>query len=824
MDRLTLFADVILPLPVSGTFTYRVPWELNEAVQAGARAVVQFGQRKIYTALIRKIHQTPPAGRVPKYILSVLDTQPIVTAKQFAFWDWCSGYYLCHVGEVMNAALPSVFKLASETRVVMNPGFSGDSSVFTDKEQLLLEALGHRKVIPLSEAARILDLQKVIPVIRTLIEHGAVLLEEELKERLRPKREQILKLATMLQSDENKLREVFDTLEKRAVRQSQALMTFLQITRFKPGEEVYLPRAQLMKLVPKGAAAIRGLIEKGILCLTEEATVPDRDPGHFISPEPILLTPLQQNALDSIRAQWHEKEAVLVHGVTSSGKTALYIHLIREALDRGKQVLYLLPEIALTAQIINRLTKYFGDRVGVYHSRFNEREKAALWSRILDHRVDVILGARSAVFAPFTQLGMVIVDEEHDSSFKQNDPAPRYQARDAALYLAHLFDTRALLGSATPSLESYFNAVQGKFGLVELPERYGDLPLPEIRVVDIREDQRSGRMKSHFSGALLEQLEKTLTNREQAILFQNRRGFSLRLECETCHWIPGCRNCDVTLVYHKKINQLRCHYCGFITRIPEKCPECNGVKIRMKGFGTERVEEDLQILFPDARIVRMDLDTTRSKHAHQKIISDFEERKIDILVGTQMVTKGLDFDRVSTVGILNADNMLSYPDFRSAERSYQLMAQVSGRSGRKNRQGIVFIQTWRPADPVIRFVVGHDFHGMFRQQLAERQRFKYPPYCRLINLRLKHKKPELLNQAAAALAADLRAVFGNRILGPEYPMVSRIMNQYIKQILIKLERGSRLISLKDQLTEILQRFEKIREFSGIRIIVDVDPV
>jgi len=470
------------------------------------------------------------------------------------------------------------------------------------------------------------------------------------------------------------------------------------------------------------------------------------------------------------------------------------------------------------------LRKYFGDKVGVYHSRFNESEKVEIWNLTMQHQFEVILGARSALFAPFLNLGLVIVDEEHDTSFKQVDPAPRYHGRDAAIYLARMHGAKTLLGSATPSIESYFQAKSGKYGLVELFERYGDLALPQIRIVDIRQEIRKRQMKTHFSSVLLEQIEKALAGKEQVILFQNRRGFSLRLECEACHWMPTCRNCDVTLVYHKKNNQLRCHYCGYIARIPEKCPECHGTAIRMKGFGTERVEEDLQILFPDARIARMDLDTTRSKHAHQKIIHDFEERKIDILVGTQMVTKGLDFDHVSSVAILNADNMLSYPDFRSPERSFQLMTQVSGRSGRKNKQGQVIIQTWQPAHPIIRDVVNNDYAAMYLQQLNERKKFHYPPWSRLIILRLKHRKPEELNKAASILATELRKVFGSCILGPEYPIVSRIMNFYIKQIMIKLERNSPVGTMKEKLVKVWEKVSRTKEFSGVRIILDVDPV
>ena len=824
MDRLTLFADVILPLPISGTFTYRVPYDLNDAVTKGARVVVQFGSRKIYTALVRNIHQKPPVKHLPKYILSVLDDTPIVSDIQFSFWDWISSYYMCHLGEVMNAALPSVMKLASESKVVINPSFSGDFGEMNEKEMLLLEALGHRKTIAISDVVRILDQQKVIPVIKTMIDKGIVLLEEELTDKYRPRREKFVSLSNDLAASEEELRDLFDALERRAPKQLGVLMTFIHLTKYKPGDPVSISRALLMEKLNGGDGALNALIKKGAFVVSEKQVSRMRSGDQPVAADTIKLTGDQQKALDHIRSEWDKKEVVLLHGVTSSGKTEIYINMIQETLDAGKQALYLLPEIALTTQIINRLKKYFGDRIGVYHSRFNEQEKAEIWNRTVDHQYDVMLGARSAIFAPFTNLGLVIVDEEHDSSFKQNDPAPRYNGRDAAIILGKLHKARVLLGSATPAVESYFNARHEKYGLVELMTRYREMELPEIKVVDIKQELRTGKMKAHFSSVLLEKMEKALENREQIILFQNRRGFSLRLECETCHWMPNCKNCDVTLVYHKKINQLRCHYCGFVSRVPETCPECNGVKIRMKGFGTERVEEDLQILLPDARVARMDLDTTRSKHGLQKILTDFEERKIDILIGTQMVTKGLDFDHVSTVCILNADNLLSYPDFRSGERSYQLMAQVGGRSGRKKRRGEVIIQTWQPSNAIIRDVVNNDFQSMYMGQLNERKQFKYPPFHRLIILRLKHRKPDVLNNAASSLASNLRAAFGKRILGPEYPMVSRIMNLYIKQIMIKMERGGDVKAMKEKLQEVLKEFYRSSEFPGVRLIIDVDPV
>lgn len=831
MERISLFTDVLLPLPVHGVFTYCVPAELSDRMKEGIRVVVQFGSRKIYTALVLRVHENPPAGRVPKYILSILDDGPIVTSWQVAFWDWIASYYLCTRGEVMNAALPSAFKLASETRIALNPAFGEETSGLNEKEILLYEALHYRKSIEISDVSKIIDQQKVIPVINNLIGKGVVVLEEELKDRYKPKTVTFIRIAGEYLQDEEKLKALFDILEKRAKKQLELLMTWLHLSQYGSEKLKEVTRPELLEKAKSSPAVLESMIRKGIL-ETIEKTVPRITDGEEgISTDTIRMTPLQEEALTGIREAFKTKDVVLLHGVTSSGKTEMYIKLIRETIDLGKQVLYLLPEIALTTQIINRLRKYFGSRVGVYHSRFNENERVEIWQKVMlppsvtggDGRYDIILGARSAVFLPFSNLGLVIVDEEHDSSFKQAEPAPRYHGRDVALYLAHQQGAKAVLGTATPSVESYFNARQGKYALVEIMERYGEMQLPEIRVVNVRQELRQGTMRSHFSSVLLIQLEQALKNQEQSILFQNRRGFSLRLECETCNWMPSCRNCDVTLVYHKKTGQLRCHYCGYVAKVPEKCPECQGNQIRMHGFGTEKVEEELGIIFPEARIVRMDLDTTRSKHSHQTIIKDFEDRKIDILVGTQMVTKGLDFDHVSTVCILNADNMLTFPDFRASERSYQLMAQVSGRSGRKNRQGTVIIQTWNPAHPVIRDVVNHDYTAMYKQQLVERRKFNYPPFCRLVLLKLKHRDPKVLNYAADILASNLRKVFGKRILGPEFPVVSRIQNLYIKHILIKIGREVSLVDMKARILEEVEEFHKEKLYSRLRVVIDVDP-
>lgn len=821
-----------MPLPVSGTFTYRVPFELNDQVQEGVRAVVQFGARKIYTALVVRVHEIAPTDHIPKYILSILDETPIVTPVQRIFWDWLAGYYLCQPGEVMNAALPSAFKLASEYRVALNTLYHGDLPGLNEKELALVEALHNRRSIAISEVSRIIDQQKIIPVIKSLIEKGIIVPEEELNDPYKPRREIFIRLSPGHAADGEELKLLFDRLEKRARKQLEIVMTFIRLSQFGLGKLLEVSRHELLKESKGSAAQLEILVRKGVFGSYEKLVSRFEKSGQESDSESIVLTGMQQDALAKIRESFQTRDVVLLHGVTSSGKTELYIKLIRDTIDRGKQVLFMLPEIALTTQIISRLRKYFGDRVGVYHSRFNVHERVEIWNAVLarsngrltgGRQYDIILGARSSLFLPFSNLGLVVVDEEHDQSFKQIDPAPRYHGRDAAIYLARLHGAKTLLGSATPSVESYFNAMQGKYGLTELSERYGNMEMPQIDIVNVRESLRQGLMKSHFSSVLLQQLEKALDHGEQAILFQNRRGFSLRLECEICNWMPSCKNCDVTLVYHKKSSQLRCHYCGYISRIPDMCPECHGVNIRMKGFGTEKVEEELGLIFPKARIARMDLDTTRSRHSLQQIIGDFEARKIDILVGTQMVTKGLDFDNVSLVCILNADNMLSYPDFRAAERSYQLMAQVSGRSGRRYKKGRVIIQTYNPGHLVIMDVVNNDYRAMFRQQLVERQKFRYPPYTRLVLLKLKHKDAELLTRAADELAKSLRKIFGKRILGPEFPVVSRIMNYYIKHIMFKIEREVSLATMKAKLLGEIDRFRKIPGFNAVRVLVDVDP-
>lgn len=829
-ERITLFVDVLLPLPVPGAYTYRVPYEMNEIVQKGARVVVQFGQKKIYTALVVNIHEKVPAAHTPKYILSVLDEWPVVNNIQLDFWEWIASYYMCRPGEVMNAALPSALKLASESALLLHPEYQHDTTILNEKEFLIAEALEIRQRLTLSEVSGITEQKTIIPLVRNLIEKKVAIVEEELKEKYKPRKESCIRLHDNYINNETLLHELLDKLSKKAPGQLNLMMAYLHLKHPGMGKTGHLTRRELIDKSEATHALLLALIKKEVFTPYEISISRLEEYDVCLSPESIILSTLQQEALSTINKHFTEKDVVLLHGITASGKTEIYIKLIDETIKAGKQVLFLLPEIALTSQIINRLRKYFGNTVGVYHSRYNTGEKVEIWNRVLangikegkDPTYKIILGARSALFLPFSCLGLVIVDEEHDTSYKQYDPAPRYQARDAAIYLAMLHKAKVLLGSATPSVESSFNCISGKYGLAELNKRYSKIVLPEIVIANLREENRKKTMKSHFSSILFSLIGQALNDKEQIILFQNRRGFSTRIECKQCCWIPQCKYCDVTLIYHKKDNLLKCHYCGYSTNIPKQCPACGGTHLHTLGFGTERIEEETGLLFPAAKTERMDLDTTRSKNAYLNIINDFEDRLTDILIGTQMVTKGLDFDNVSVVGIMNADNMLNFPDFRAHERAFQMIEQVSGRAGRKNKRGIVVIQTSNPSHPVINHVIQHDYKAMLNQQLAQRKKFNYPPYYRIILITLKHKEPARLNEAAELLARDLRPVFGKFVFGPEYPMISRIKNFYLKNIMIKIERNAKLNLLKSSIEKITSIYQK--KYSSLRIVIDVDPL
>ncbi len=837
MSRTTYFVDVIIPLSVPNLYTYRVPYELNDAVTVGKRVVVQFGKGKLYSALIRTIHEKPPKVYEAKYIDSILDEHPIVNTKQFELWDWISSYYMCTIGEVMVAALPGGLRLASESKIVLNSTFDSTTTKYnlSDKEYLIIDALELRNVLSINEVSAIIEQKTAYPIIKSLIEKGVVIIEEELKEKFKPKIATFVKITDYADKEDN-LKTIFDSLEKKAVKQLEVLMAYINLSKRYSKERIEVKKSDILKMVAGGEAALNALVKKDIF------TLYDREVGRCASFENenkiSELNEEQQRVLDSINK--NNKDVTLLHGVTSSGKTEIYVKLIEQVIAEGKQVLYLLPEIALTTQIINRLRKYFGDAVGVYHSKFNENERVEVWNKVLNFKSQVssstqnfkpetsnlklIIGARSALFLPFSNLGLVIVDEEHDTSYKQYDPAPRYNARDGAIYLAHIHKAKTLLGSATPSIESYYNAMEGKYGFAEMTKRFGGVQMPEILIADVKEAQKRKQMKSHFSPLLLDTITLALDKKEQVILFQNRRGFAPQLECNMCAWVPQCVNCDVSLTFHKTTNQLRCHYCGYAIKPPSKCGACGDTDLRMKGFGTEKIEEELQIFYPKAKIARMDLDTTRSKFAHQHIIQDFEERNVDILVGTQMVTKGLDFDNVSMVGILNSDSMLNFPDFRSFERSFQLMSQVAGRAGRKNKRGTVIIQTHNPTHSIILEVIENNYVGMYTNQLLDRKNFNYPPYYRLIEMTVIHKDLDLVNDASKYIADKLKKHFGKRVLGPEFPMISRIRNLFHKTILIKIERESSVMQVKIIIVEELVKFKGKSEYKSVRVNMDVDPM
>jgi len=828
MERITLFVDVLLPVPIPGTFTYRVPFELNEAVLEGKRVVVQFGKKKLYSGLIKRIHQEIPDYPNVKYIMDVLDSEPIVTNTQFRFWQWMADYYMATPGEVMNAALPTALKLASETKVVLNPSWDKKDDILNDKEFLVVQALEIQKVLTLTEVSSIVDQVKVMPLIKTLIEKGAVLPEEEMKVRYKPKMESYVRLSDMYNNEEA-LELLTQSIQTKAPKQLELLMAYLQISNWFSGEPQEVNKSVLLKKSGVSASSLSSMVKKAYFEIYEKSTsrLLDIDSEKLVSS--IALNEEQAQALESIETNFQEKNVVLLHGITGSGKTEVYIKLIEKVIAQGKQVLFLLPEIALTAQIINRLRKYFGKDVGVYHSRYNQNERVEVWNKVLggmgeDSTYKIIIGARSAIFLPFQNLGLVIVDEEHDTSYKQYDPAPRYQARDAAIYLAWLHKVPTLLGSATPSVETYYKARKDKFGLVELKKRYSGVSLPEILIVDMVDARKKKEMKSHFSQFLLKAIEESLEKGEQVILFQNRRGFSLRLVCDKCQWSPECNNCDVTLTYHKQISRMKCHYCGNSKEVPKVCPQCGSKELRMQGFGTEKIEEELPIFFPDKQIQRMDLDTTRSKNAFMQIINDFQDRRIDILVGTQMVTKGLDFDNVGLVGVLNADNMLMFPDFRSFEYSFQQLTQVSGRAGRKHKRGKVIIQTSQPYHEVIRNVIDNDYFQMYESQMIERFNFNYPPVYRIIKISLKHRDYKVLNEGARQYVEMLKPKLGDRVLGPEYPHITRIKNMFIKNVMIKFEATASAKFVKEILIDAKEKLVVQDLYKSLRVQMDVDPV
>lgn len=831
MERTTLFVDVIVPLAVPQKYTYRVPVELNDEVMPGKRVLVQFGKSKFYSAIVSKVHDKAPTEYVAKYIDSVIDDKPIVLEKQLTFWDWMSYYYMCGPGEVMNAALPSALKLSSVANIQLNPEFNfeeSDHSQFSDKEHLIIDALHHNDTLSFEDVSKILKIKSIHKTINDLIKKGAIVVYEEVKDKYKPKLLSFVKLNAEYR-DQVKMKELLDKLEKKAFKQAEALLYFLHLERQEKTQE-WIPKNELIRQCDN--SAIGSLVKKGIF--SEEKFEVGRLQFESKGTKKKALTKVQTVAYDEVKTSFEKHSVSLLHGVTGSGKTELYAKLIEETIAQGKQVLFLLPEIALTTQLITRMRTYFGDKVGVYHSKFSENERVEIWNNVLnntgENTYSIVMGARSALFLPYANLGLIIIDEEHDYSYKQNDPAPRYHARDAAIYLSTLHNAKVLLGSATPSLESYHNAQTGKYGLIELNKRFTDGAENETLVCDIKQSEHSSpetngtrRPQSILTHPLHAAIKTALKNKEQIILFQNRRGFAPYTECSSCGWVPHCTQCDVALIYHKHSNKLTCHYCGYTIPPPNACAACGHNDLRYKGMGTEKIEEEIEILFPDAKIARMDLDTTRSKYAYKQIIDDFEEQNIDILIGTQMVTKGLDFDHVSVVGILNADSLFSFPDFRSHERGFQLITQVSGRAGRKHKTGKVFIQTLQPTHPLLQYVINNELKLFYNNQLNERKEYHYPPFSRLIELNVVSKDVNLVNNMSDELAKRLKGTFGKDLLGPQFPLVSKIKNNYYKRIILKIDKSLGPQNVRHLLNSEINNLHQNYRDENFRVQVDVDP-
>ena len=811
------FIDVIIPVPLQKLFTYKITLAEANFLKTGMRVAVPFGKSKIYTGIVFKIHNDAPTAYEAKEIHQILDDAPLVNEIQLQLWQWIAKYYMCTLGDVMRAALPSAFILESETVITKNKN-EIDESILKDDEFLVYEALYHQSSLKIHDISNILDKKNVLPVIKRLIEKEAILVEEEVYEKYKPKLLRYVKLHSSFTSGKA-LQNLLEDLG-RAHKQKEVVLSLFSISAKtkKPVKVTDLSNESGTSL-----AIIKALIDKGILeeyhIQTDRVEYTGED-----NEDSKILNEYQEKALKDIKESFQNHNVTLLHGVTSSGKTEIYVKLIEDALNNNKQVLYLLPEIALTTQLVSRLQNYFGEKVAIFHSKYSSHERVEVWHNVLQNsaKAQIVLGARSSIFLPFNNLGLIIVDEEHEQSFKQFDPAPRYHARDTAVVLANIHQSKILLGSATPSLESYFNAKQNKYGFVELMHRYNNVLMPDIELVDIKDKLKKKRMKGHFSDMLIEEMTETLKDGRQIILFQNRRGFSPIIECKTCGHSPQCPNCDVSLTYHQYRNQLRCHYCGYNSAMMQDCMACGSQDLDNKGFGTEQIEEEVKLLFPDYKVARMDLDTTRGKYGYEKIITALEQQEIDILVGTQMLTKGLDFRNVKLVGIMNADSMLNFPDFRAHERSFQLMLQVSGRAGRTEERGKVLIQTYNPHHNILQQVSTNNYIDMFNEQMNDRYNYKYPPVYKQIKITLKHKDYNRVETASIWYAKSLRQVFRDNVLGPESPPIARIRNQFHKNILVKIPKDQSLSKTKEAIIKINNSFSSVKDFRSVRVILNVD--
>ena len=811
------YAEILLPLNISACMTYIMPEGSVLGDNYGKRVAVDM-KGAIYTGIILEEHSDEPQGYKPKPVIEILDDEPVVDRRQIELWQWTASYYACTVGEVMRAALPSALKIESRTKIELLEHSIPDGEL-SDDEFMVCEALENNKNLTVDDVSSILGRKNVLPLLKKMMQKGLVSVFMEYAERYRPLMENFVYIGKDYFSGSGGMEKAMEATA-RSEKQRALLMAALGIKA--QGKEP-LTKKELLEYCGASPTVLDGLVKKRILEVRREET--DRIKGRP-SDKPIkALSTEQEQALAEIKNSFAEGRPALLHGVTGSGKTEIYVRLIKETLEKGGQVLYLLPEIALTTQLVGRLKQYFGEKIGVYHSKYNDMQRAEVWQRVKsggNNRFDIIMGARSAVFLPFDKLSLIVVDEEHEQSYKQQDPSPRYHARDTAMVLASMSGAHVVLGSATPSVESYHNALQGKYSLVSLPHRYADVAMPEINVVNIKEAYAAGKMKGHFSHELIERTKEAIGSGRQVILFQNRRGYAPVVECRDCGWTPQCRHCDVSLTYHKHSDNMRCHYCGYNEPRPQRCPQCGSVRLDTKGFGTEQVEAEAAKLFPDARILRMDLDTTGGKNSYQSIITAFENGQADILIGTQMIAKGLDFGNVSLVGILNADYSFKNADFRAFERGYQLLSQIGGRAGRKER-GQVILQTYEPEHEVIRNVVNGGYQSMYRDVMKHRRQFIYPPFCRMIRVVLRHKETETLDAAAAVFAGRLRQILPDNVLGPDYYQITSITSLYIEHLYKKLPQEVSLKGVKEYLSKLSSAFSSSREYRTVRITIDVDP-
>ena len=812
------YAEVIIPLALPKNYTWEIPEQFRQAVQPGVRVEVVLGKNKKYSGIVKSVSSIKPESFKPKEILNVLDSDPLVFKEQLLLWQWMSHYYMCSEGEVMQAAVPANLKLSSETILIRNEEFGDDYSGLSDDEYIVAEALDVKKELRLGEVQQLLDSSHVYPVIKKLIEKNVCYVWENLQEKYKEKKETYIRLNPVY-SNEDKLSDLLNNWSK-APKQLELLLSYLHIVRSE-GEVV---QAELLKKSNATAAQLKGLVDKGILIAEKRATDRIKSLPKDVNID-FVLSAAQQQAIGAIDDVFSNKQVCLLHGVTSSGKTQVYIRLIESVIMQGKQVLYMLPEIALTAQVIRRLQIHFGGNIAIYHSKFNPNERVEIWNKVKSGEIKAVLGARSSLLLPFKELGLIIVDEEHDPSFKQQDPAPRYHARDAAIYYASLFKAKVLLGSATPSIESYFNCKQGKYGLVQLNERYGQVEMPTIELVDTKSVATKQKGKVAVTPQLTEGIQQSLDGKKQVILFQNRRGYSPYMICGVCGWIPQCEHCNVSLTFHKAKNKLTCHYCGSIYPVLQTCAACGSHSFFQKNFGTEKIEEMIAEQFPQARIARMDYDSIKGKHDHDALIRMFEQQRIDILVGTQMVVKGLDFEHVNLVGILDADGILNFTDFRVNERAFQLMEQVSGRAGRKDGIGKVLVQVSNISHPVLQFVKQHNFEQLYEFEIENRKQFFYPPFSRLVQVTFKHKEQHIAEEAANIMLQGLKAGFGNYISGPSEPLVNKVRGQFLQELLLKLPKDSQMIDrCKEAIEQQIVIIQTNKRYRQVQVIPDVDPV